>query len=243
MPGRTRGILPPVSEPPLDVRKILGEFGGVARLFPLPSLVLFPDSFAPLHIFEPRYQEMVKDAVAGDGLIAAALLKPGWEDGYNGNPPIQPVVCLGKILRFKKLPNDRYELLLYGMVRGKVVEEIPSEPFRRAKVEVLEDVVPLSKAADVAERMKRALDLVPGRQSVVWELRRMANQLRGVDATPGRYADAVANASDLPTEARYEILAESDVLRRFERLISLLESRADEGAPSHVPPHSDPHFN
>jgi Lon protease-like protein len=232
-----------VSEPPLDVRKILGEFGGVARLFPLPSLVLFPDSFAPLNVFEPRYLSMVQEAVAGDGLIAMALLKPGWEEAYNGNPPIHPVTCLGKILRYRKLPNDKYEMLLYGMVRAQIVEEFPSEPFRRAKVEVVEDLIPEAKAAEVAGRMKRALDLVPGRQSVVWELRRMANQLRGVDATPGRYADAVANASDLSTDARYEILAERDVLKRFERLIALLESRAGEGAPAHVPPVHDPRLN
>lgn len=60
----------------------------------------------------------------------------------------------------------------------------------------------------------------------------MANQLRGVDAGPGRYADAVANASDLQHDARYELLSEPDVLRRLERLIGLLEERAYQGAPS-----------
>jgi hypothetical protein len=63
----------------------------------------------------------------------------------------------------------------------------------------------------------------------------MAEQLRGVSAAPGRYADAVAHASDLAKEALYEVLAETDVLRRFELLIHHLEARAAEGAPDAVP--------
>ena len=94
----------------------------------------------------------------------------------------------------------------------------------------------------IARRVRRALDLVPGRRSVIYEMRRMANQLRGVDAGPGRYADAVANASDLQHDARYELLSEPDVLRRLERLIGLLEARAYQDAPS-APPGTRPDLN
>src|SRR5687768_16791214 len=107
-----------VADPPLDVKKIHEAFPGVVRLFPLPSLVLFPDGFVPLKIFEPRYRAMVKDAVADDALVAVALLKPGWEDAYAGNPPIHPVVCVGKILRYRRLPDGKFDLLLYGVLRA-----------------------------------------------------------------------------------------------------------------------------
>jgi Lon protease-like protein len=62
-------------------------------IFPLPNVVLFPNVFLPLHIFEPRYKEMVADALAGDRIIGMALLRPGWEGDYEGRPPIYPVGC------------------------------------------------------------------------------------------------------------------------------------------------------
>ena len=220
--------------PPIDRDRILRDFDGTARLFPLPSVVLFPDGFAPLHVFEERYLEMVKEAIPDDGLIATALLTPGYEQDYHGTPELHPVVCLGRILRPRSHPNGEIDLLLYGLARARIEEEIPSQPFRRARVEVLEDVVEPGRHEAVADRLRRALDLIPGRQPMLWGIRQMAAQLRGVDAAPGRYADAVAHASDLPKDALYEALAEVDVLKRFEILIGHLERRAAEGAPSAI---------
>jgi len=227
---------------PIDIGTILSGFDGVARLFPLPSVVLFPDVFVPLKIFEPRYLQMIEDSLADDELIAIALLKPGWEEDYVGQPPIHPVVCLGKILKYKELPSGEYDILLYGIARAHVEEEIAFEPYRRARVRILEEFAALSEAEQIANRMQRALDLVPGRKSMIWELRRMANQLRGVDASAGRYADAVANAGDLRPEERYKVLAETDVLKRLDDLIGMLESKARDGAP-HAPDIVDPRRN
>src|SRR5687768_2370471 len=66
-------------------------------LFPLPNVVLFPRAVLPLHIFEERYKTMAADALAGDRLVAMALLRPGWEKSYYGRPAIEPVVCVGTI--------------------------------------------------------------------------------------------------------------------------------------------------
>ncbi len=228
---------------PIDLPEILAQFSGVVRLFPLPNLVLFPDGFAPLKVFEPRYVEMIEDAAGDDGLIAMALLQPGWEQDYQGRPPIQPVVCLGTMLRHQKLPSGKYDVLLYGLVRARILEELDAgRPYRTARVEVLEDRTLPVEAEAIARGMRRALALVPGRKSVIWEMRRMANQLRGLDAAPGRYADAVANASDLQHDDRYQLLAEPGVLQRLERLIHMLEERAYTGAPR-VPPGTDPSLN
>jgi uncharacterized protein len=71
-------------------------FCGVARLFPLPNLVLYPHVMQPLHIFEERYREMLEDALAGDRLIAMAVLEPGYEHDYDSRPPIGEYACLGK---------------------------------------------------------------------------------------------------------------------------------------------------
>src|SRR5215472_12128973 len=57
-------------------------------VFPLPNVVLFPKTYLPLHIFEPRYRQMVDDTVMGGQCIGMALLKEGWESDYYGNPPV-----------------------------------------------------------------------------------------------------------------------------------------------------------
>src|SRR6478735_3832682 len=115
-------------------------FSGVVRLFPLPNLVLYPHVMQPLHIFEERYREMLEDALASDRLIAMALLEPGWEDEYDSRPPIAEYACLGKVVAQNRLSDGRYNLLLLGVGRVKIIRELePLRSFRRAKVELLED--------------------------------------------------------------------------------------------------------
>jgi Lon protease-like protein len=80
-----------------DDQSALDQFSGTARLFPLPNLVLFPQVVQGLHIFEPRYRQLMADALDGDGLITLVLLKPGWEEEYDERPEVEPVGCLGKI--------------------------------------------------------------------------------------------------------------------------------------------------
>ncbi len=220
---------------PLNVQHILDGFEGIARLFPLPSLVLFPDVFVPLKVFEDRYVQMVSDALADDQLIAIALLKPGWQEDYQGTPPVHEVVCLGRILKHNESKTGEYDILLYGLARARIEEELPSSPYRKARVKVLEEHAPIDDAELIAKRMRRALELIPGRRSMIWDLRRLANQLRGVDASAARYADAVAHGGDLAPEDRYKVLAETDVLKRFNELIQILESRAYEDAPAAFP--------
>jgi len=81
-------------------------------LFPLPNVVLFPDVFLPLHIFEARYRDMVADAVASDRMIGMVLLRPGWERDYDGRPPLYRVGCSGVVTHVERLPDGRYNLVL-----------------------------------------------------------------------------------------------------------------------------------
>src|SRR6266850_1100925 len=107
-----------------DDAQALSKFAGLARLFPLPNLVLFPHVAQPLHVFEPRYRQLTADALAGDRLVTMALLVPGWEDQYHLSPPIHPVVCVGRIHQEECLADGRYNLLLQGLSRARVAEEL-----------------------------------------------------------------------------------------------------------------------
>lgn len=106
-------------------------------LFALPNLVLFPAAVMPLHIFEDRYRKMTADVLETHQQIAMALLKPGWEKDYYGLPPIEPVVCVATILSHERLADGRYNILLQGKVRARIVGEVSGEPYRQVRIEPL----------------------------------------------------------------------------------------------------------
>jgi Lon protease-like protein len=114
-------------------------------LFPLPTVVLFPSVFLPLHIFEPRYREMVADALSTDRLIGMVLLRPGWERDYEGRPRVYPIGCSGVITHADRLPDGRYNIVLRGVERFRVVEEDESRSYRRAIVEPLLEGEPAAR--------------------------------------------------------------------------------------------------
>lgn len=103
-------------------------------LFPLPNVVFFPKTYLPLHVFEPRYRQMVADAASGGQCIGMALLKEGWEEQYEGNPPIFSVVCVGRLASVQTLPDGRSNILLQGLERYEVHEEFYEKSYREARV-------------------------------------------------------------------------------------------------------------
>src|SRR5262245_23640142 len=139
----------------------LENFSGVARLFPLPNLVLFPAIVQGLHIFEQRYRQMTADALAGDRLIALVLLRPGWEGDYEGKPAIAEIGCLGRIIWDERLDDGRYNLQLRGLRRARIVEEVEGGTlYRQARVELLADAHPPSPIKDKNHR-RQLLPLIP----------------------------------------------------------------------------------
>ena len=108
-------------------------------IFPLPNVVLFPNVFLPLHIFEPRYREMVADALAADRMIGMVLLRPGWERDYEGRPPAYPIGCSGVIAHAERLPDGRYNIALRGIERFRILAEDTARSYRRAAIEPLRE--------------------------------------------------------------------------------------------------------
>ena len=111
-------------------------------LFPLPNVVLFPNVFLPLHVFEPRYREMVADALAGDRMLGLVLLRPGWEHDYERQPAIYSVGCNGLMSHSEKLPDGRYNIIIRGIERFRIRGEDYSRSYRRALVEPLPETAP-----------------------------------------------------------------------------------------------------
>ena len=137
-------------------------------LFPLPNVVLFPNVFLPLHIFEPRYREMTADALATDRLIGMVLLRPGWQADYEGRPPVYRVGCSGVITHADQLSDGRYNIVLRGVERFRIVGEDNDRSYRRAVVEPLVEGTLVERDRDVVRNCRAKLEslLTPGFERV-----------------------------------------------------------------------------
>src|SRR5687767_8064792 len=111
-------------------------------IFPLPTVVLFPKVFLPLHIFEPRYRQMVTESLGGDRIIGMVLLQPGYENDYEGRPPIYATGCSGLITHAERLDDGRFNLVVQGIAKFTIhAEEEPvvGRLYRRAVITPIEE--------------------------------------------------------------------------------------------------------
>lgn len=112
-----------------DEHSIQVNFARPMPLFPLEGVTLLPQQAVPLHIFEPRYRQMVERALDGSGQFAMATFEgSAWKQQYHGRPPLRPAVCVAQIIEHERLPDGRFNLLLQGVCRARIVSEMPPAP-------------------------------------------------------------------------------------------------------------------
>lgn len=201
----------------------LDSFDGTVRLFPLPSVVLFPQVMLPLHIFEPRYRLMTADALAGDRLISMVLLRPGWEAFESAAPPLFRIACLGQIVAEQRLDDGRFNLLLRGLHRIRIVEELVQDrPYRTARVEILTDSeVP---AGSVVEQLRKRLAEEASRWFEGMGITApQVGKLLQSDLALGALCDVLAFALPFGMEFKQELLEECSVERRVRKLLQHLD--------------------
>ena len=184
-------------------------------IFPLPQVQLFPHALLPLHVFEPRYRALTKDALAGSRLIALPLLEPGYEERYEERPPVRAVCGVGKILEHEALPDGRANILLQGLTRARILEELPpAQPYRLVRLSPLPDVLPAAFDAASAHRTlllladQLALRLPAGTQT----LRTLAHSQPDL----GPLSDVLAAALLTDPTARQHLLETPDVPTRVD---------------------------
>jgi Lon protease-like protein len=190
-------------------------------IFPLPNVVLFPNVFLPLHIFEPRYREMVADALNGDRLIGMTLLKPGWERDYEGRPPIYPIGCSGVITHYERLSDGRFNIMLRGVERFRVASEDHSKSYRRAIVDAYPDA-PMAggDCARLRETCGRLTALIAQGSD-----RTAEQSALGAAMNDGDLVHALAQYLDLDALEKQALLEQRSVLSRGEALAELLEMK------------------
>jgi Lon protease-like protein len=190
-------------------------------IFPLPNVVLFPNVFQPLHIFEPRYRAMVSDALDTDRMIGMVLLRPGWEGQYEGRPPVYPIGCSGVITHTERLDDGRFNIVLRGVERFRILRENDDLLYRRALIEPL------------AERALTAQDRLALRDQRT-KLEALLAPAVGTAATDPRTTAAMGDEDLINALAQYlgleplekQALLEQQSLRcRAESLVELLEMK------------------
>jgi len=213
-----------------DDDPILDSFIEQARLFPLPNLVLFPHIDQPLHIFEPRYRQLTADALADDRLIALALVTEGSKVDLAGSPPIHPGVCVGRIIAEKMMDDGEYLLVLRGLARGRIVEEIAGdEPYRTARVQVLQDAITLPPADVLAVRRRFASLILPSVSNP--NQRKELQELFSKEIPLGMLCDFLAYKLHLPFARKQQLLEEPDVATRARILLEELSRSLPPGPP------------
>jgi Lon protease-like protein len=127
-------------------------------VFPLPNAVLFPEQRMPLHIFEPRYRQMVRDALASQPYLVLACI-PAGDDG--AVPALPPIATIGRIVAHQRLSDGRFNLVLEGLVRA-ALDEVPSESLYR-RVRCTPRLEPQGALADAPAAERMALISLVGR--------------------------------------------------------------------------------
>ena len=202
------------------------DFNNNVRLFPLPNLVLFPGVIQALHLFEPRYRQLMADALATDELITMSLLQPGWKTEQDMRPDVYPSVCVGKIVTHARLEDGRFNLLLMGAQRAKIIREIDhGVPYRMAEIEICEEITECSegKATELRNKIiEQFRDLASLRPHLDED---SLEQLLGEDLSLGRLIDLVCYSSGADPVEQQQVLEATETGRRAEIVISLLQNQ------------------
>ena len=186
----------------------------LVSLFPLPNVVLFPAVPLPLHVFEPRYRALVIDALASHRTVGMALLKPGYQDDYHGRPAVYPLGCAGSIVQEERLEDGRFNIVLQGRERFRIVSEQQGGVYRQALVE------PLAEAAADGPSLGRLRD------EVLQALGRLSEESGIVvqgDISGEMLVNGLCQGLDLPPVEKLDLLACDSVESRARRLVELLE--------------------
>ena len=186
-------------------------------LFPLGGAILFPRSQIPLHIFESRYREMVRDAIDGPGRIA--MIQPLRDDDDN-QAPLYQVGCVGDIVGIEELDDGRFNIVLLGTERFRIIRQVDSDsPYRCAEVDIQafddSDPPPLSLGARAeVEREARRLGDALG-LAVDWAgVNRLDDEM---------LVNAIAQVAPFDIGAKQALLEEPTLAGRADLLVQLMQ--------------------
>lgn len=203
------------------LRLLLAPVLSQLPIFPLDQVQLFPRALLPLYVFEPRYRELTADCLARGGIMAVAALRPGFADDYYGRPPVRRIAGVGKIIAHRQNPDGTYNILLRGLGRVGICEELPASPrhsYREVRARLLHDHWPHS--FDLAAARSTLVVLVDRLAGLLPQGGEALRSLCAAEPRPRRLCDVLSAALVRPPRTRRRLLE----LRDFPRRIDLLSA-------------------
>jgi uncharacterized protein len=194
-------------------------------IFPLPEVVFFPETVLPLHVFEPRYRQMITDCLAGDRWLGVAMLRAGWEKDYQGRPPVHAVAGAGEIIQAEVLADGRYNVLLDGRARVRLLAEDPpaGRLYRVVRAERIEDQGPSPDDRTFPGRLQ---ELRAAHARLLMALGQshpdVVGRLTVAGASPGAVIDRIVSAVVPDAEVRQRLLEAVDVSERLDLAVGAL---------------------
>jgi Lon protease-like protein len=190
-------------------------------IFPLPDVQLFPHALLPLHVFEPRYRALTEDCLATDRRMAVATLVPGFEADYHGRPPVRAVCGVGEVLQDHRLPDGRYHILLRGLARVRILDELPPErAYRMVRAVLLDEIV--RPDARLSAGLQALIALCDRLAAVLPSGSEMVRGLARQEAEPAAAADVIAAALVTDPEERRAVFEELDAVARLDRVAEVV---------------------
>ena len=199
---------PPIAKP-------VDPNGPTVPMFPLAGVFLYPRQLMQLHIFEPRYRQMIEDSLDSAGRMTIATIKAD-QNAADEAPEVLEVAGLGEIGRHERLDDGRFVIWLVGLARVRM-EEVSSERlYRKARIEPLVEVAP---SQDEEARLRPLL---------IHKLRQLAEDGAKIpeDVSLSVLVDLACQHANAATQSLERIFAETDIAQRAQEILQFLEQDA-----------------
>lgn len=193
------------------------NFGRPMPLFPLGTTALMPHQALQLRVFEPRYRQMVEQALDGPGqIVMATFAGTRWMQEYHARPPLRPAVCVGQIEQHARMPDGNYIVRLRGICRARILQEMaPADGvlFRQALLEPVGIDQPDEDALQpFRERFSQALSSAP--LNALRDAEQIVEHLDGDQVPSSAMIEMLGLTFMTESEQRYRLLEVGDPARR-----------------------------
>jgi uncharacterized protein len=201
------------------------NFGREIPIFALDSVILLPQQVLPLHIFEPRYIQMVRHVLDGAGQIAMAVVCDNVQD-LSGDPPIKPAVCIGQVVQHETLPDGRYNILVQGICRARVREDLMPEGDRQYRAGIVEPIGEPNEDSEHLHPLRAWIEdeLSGGSLRRLMVAEHVVEYVRNEEVPNSAVLELISFALLSDPKMRYRLLAEGDMDRRATMIERELQS-------------------
>ena len=198
----------------------------IAPLFPLPNVILFPKTPVPLYIFEERYKTMVRETLAGNGELVIALMRTGTEPAYPSFSAVHEIACLGKIETYEELKDGKYNIVVVGLHRVRIVREVQHSPYRLVEFERLDEAAYSESSEGVLMRHNHLGGLFARFTELATGVKQRAAELMP-QLDFESLVNMVAMTLNLAIEQKQALLELNEAVQRCDALLPVLQQQLE----------------